>query len=152
MNLTTLKPFLFAILFLTFLTACDKDSDEPEPEATETEKLTAGPWKGDRILVAGTDASAYPGAAGLVPDPKSITITFNADGTYSAVYTLNGQTVPASGQWEFTADEKKLIGNFFGFSSEADVAVLNETSLVLKTSVDVPDFPFPVPVEMQFVR
>ncbi|MCJ8166633.1 hypothetical protein MKJ04_17440 [Pontibacter sp. E15-1] len=151
MKLISIKPLLIALCLLVTLASCDKEKDE-EVEPSRTELLTANNWKGDRILVAGTDAANYPNAGDFVPDPKSLSITFKTDGTYAASYVQNGQTIPASGNWEFSSDEQSITGNLFGISSDAKIETLTDTNLTLSTTVDVPDFPLPVPVEIRLVR
>lgn len=144
-NLITL---LFMMLCVMSLSSCSKDEVEPSRE----ELLTNGTWRGDKILVSGTDASQFPGAEGFVPDPSTITITFNKDGTYTGQFIQNGQTVPISGTWELSDDGKTLNANFFNLSSDAKIEELGKNLLRLTTSVRVPNFPFPLPVEIRLVR
>lgn len=143
---------LIVLLFMTLcamsLSSCSKDEVEPSRE----ELLTNGTWRGDKILLSGADASSFPGAEGFIPDPKSITINFNEDGTYVGQFTQNGQPVPLSGTWELSEDGNTLNANLFNLSSEADVKELTNSKLTLTTSVRAPDFPFPIPVEIQLVR
>ncbi|MCC9168385.1 lipocalin family protein [Pontibacter harenae] len=150
MKLTTIRSLLFALSILSFLTSCEKD--EEDSELSRTELLTAETWNGDRILIGGQDAADYPGAANLVPDPKSLRITFNTDGTFTGQYTQNGQTIPASGNWELSEDEQTITGDFFGLASEAEIETLTTSNLNLTTTVQLPNFPFPLPAELRLVR
>jgi len=149
MHAMSLRYFLIFFLALVCFVSCDDDDD---PEASRRELLTAETWRGDRILVSGADAATSPLFRGFVPDPKSMTIKFNDNGTYTGTYTLNGQARTSSGTWEFKDNERKITGNLFGLASEADIETLNDQNLHLRTKVDVPDFPLPVPVEIRLVR
>lgn len=149
MKKINLIALLFMMLCAITLSSCGKD-DEVEPSREEL--LTSGAWRGDKILVSGTDASQFPGAEGFVPDPSTITITFNKDGTYTGQFIQNGQPVPISGTWELSDDDKTLNANFFNLSSEAKIEDLGKNILRLSTSVRVPNFPFPLPVEIWLVR
>ena len=148
--------FIFAFSILGFLTSCDKDDEETEVEPSRTELLTADTWRGDKILVNGLETDSpillalIPNIGVYVPDAKSIILTFNEDGTYTGQYTQGGQTIPANGEWEFTDNEEKISGNFFGLTSEADVKDLTTSKLTLTTSTMYQGNSFPV--EIQLVR
>ncbi|RAU81896.1 hypothetical protein [Pontibacter arcticus] len=147
----TFRTLLLMLLSLTVFTACDSDDDE-DTTLTNTDLITAETWKGDEIRVPALDALNI-SYKDRLPDPKTMTIKFDRNGTYEAQYTLNGQSTKTTGDWEFTDNERKLSGNFFNFpSSEADIDELSATQLHLSTMITAPNIPIPVKAEVRLVR
>lgn len=143
----TLRYLLILLLTLPVLTAC-KDDDGGEPNATRTELLTAQTWQGDAVFIAGTDVTDNPELLNSLPDIRTMTLNFNADGTYTGSFTQNGAQISDEGNWEFRENETVL---HFDLMSEYRLRIneLNSERLSLTTNVDYNNLT--VPAEVRFL-
>lgn len=126
MNKFRLLPFLFAVLFLSVFTGCDKDDDK---EPTRTALLTSQVWQGNRAFVDDQDVTSF-------IDMDNTTMLFKTDGTYNIV--ISG--TPNTGTWEFTSNEQKLLLDK-GTNEEftIDILKLTATNLDVEWTEDDPD-------------
>ncbi|WP_187261432.1 hypothetical protein [Pontibacter beigongshangensis] len=154
MKTSRLLPLIAILLAFTFFTGCKKDKNEPEPELTAEDRLTAKSWQGDKVLALGMDAYAIPQLADMLPDIKTMVLVFKKDGTYTATYSEKGQSVPLSGTWELRKEDTSIYFDLlstFGLNEEVDIKTLTATSLILTTTVTVPNNPLQIPLEVHFV-
>jgi hypothetical protein len=152
MKTSRLLPLIALLFAFTFFTGCKKDK-EADPEPSTADRLAANSWQGDKVMALGMDASTNPLFAGRLPDIKTMVLIFKKDGTYTATYTENGQTVPLSGTWELRNNDTSIhfdLLTSFGLEDEVDIKTLTEKSLILTTTVAVPTFG-QVPLEVHFV-
>ena len=143
---------LFTLLLLVSITACKKEDDK---EPSKTDLITAHSWQGEQVLVLGTDAASNPFFSSLLPDITTMTLTFNRNGTYSASYVDNGQTIPISGNWEFRDNETSIFFDLltsFGLNETLTIKELSADKLQFSTTVTVPGFPTSLPVDIHFVK
>lgn len=88
---------LFVLVSVLLISSCKKDDD---PVLTKTQLLTQNTWK------YGSGNSTNPLVQALISLLTGTEYVFKADKTYSV--TQLGQSI-ASGKWEFSSDETKII-------------------------------------------
>ncbi len=114
---------LFSLLFVfATLSSCDKDDNAP----TKTDMLVAHEWKGSRVLVAGLDVSDRPEVKEMLLDIKTLRLTFNRNGSYTATYTDKSGNRTTTGGWKLTDNETKLSIDLLG---ELDIKNFTHTNL-----------------------
>ncbi|MBC5774986.1 lipocalin family protein [Pontibacter sp. KCTC 32443] len=134
--------YLFAALLMVTTVSCDEDDDDTTPDKESL--LTAGEWTGDKIYVQGVDATDD--FAELFDfDVKNSTISFSADGTYTADSDFGSD----EGTWEFSEDETQIILDE-GTDDETTVEVNRLTSSEFWAEGDLADMG--QDVEIRFVR
>lgn len=124
---------LFVLLLtLALVAGCKKDDKEAEP--TKTAIVTAKAWKLDKIFALNQDITSFVGED-LLGELGNSDVKFNVDGTYTS--TNRSTNATANGNWEFSADETKMILNK-GTTRELtlDVIQLSNSNLDLRQNID----------------
>ena len=149
----TLSAYLFtAVLGLSVLSGCKKDSEDADTAPSKTSQLTAKSWRPTDIKVSGQSVFIAPFFNACDKDDF---IKFNPD--KSAIYDEGvlkcDATKPqtSKGSWELTTNETKLkLTDPRGDVTEGTIVTLNSTTLILNASVDILGTGTPTPVELSF--
>jgi len=147
-----MKPIvLAAILFVSTLTACKKDSNNDKPK-TNTDLLTQASWK-----FSSASASGFGDISSQIPDCyKDNSYTFSSTGQ-GAVDESTIVCSPSSAgpfTWNFANNETSLHVSttlFANGSSDFTIISLSETSLVVSQTMTVAPLP-PTTVQITFVH
>ncbi len=146
MKSISLRYLLILLLTLPVITACD--DDEGEPALTNTDILTAQTWQGEAVIVAGTDVSQNPDLLASLPDVRSLTLKFDADGTYVANFEVSGVETAQEGEWEFRNNEEVL---YLDLLEEYELNIDELTAERLELTTKVMYGTLAVPAEVKFV-
>ncbi|OKL41332.1 hypothetical protein [Pontibacter flavimaris] len=125
--------YLTLFLSLNLLISCD-DDDDGQPEPTNTEFITSGEWKGDKVLLNSIDVALIPGVGENANTFQTLRLTVREDNTYTAVFQANGQEQTYNGNWEFNADETKVSLENLG---EMNIERLTMDNMDLTTTINV---------------
>lgn len=146
MKSISLRYLFILLLSLPLLTACD--DEEEEPGLSKTDMLTAQTWQGEAVFASGIDVTEDEDLQASMMDVRTLSIDFEADGTYSATYMEDGAPVSGEGEWEFRDNETVL---YFDLLDDYvfNVKELTDANLVLSTTVTYQTFN--IPAEVHFV-
>ncbi|QCR22652.1 copper resistance protein NlpE [Pontibacter sp. SGAir0037] len=123
--------FLQLILVLTVFTSCKKDKEDEATPSTE-QMLVADEWQGSAVMAMGLDVSARPEVREVFPDIKTLTLSFNNDGTYIATYRENNTPQTISGRWQLLNNGKVLSIDMIG---DLEIKTITQNQLILATKV-----------------
>ncbi|MFD2515855.1 hypothetical protein ACFSRY_18430 [Pontibacter locisalis] len=134
MNKIRILSFLFAALFLSTLTSCDKDDEDQEP--SKRDLLTAGTWTGTAIYANGQDfTQVFIDELGY--DIKKNTVKFDKAGTYVDTY----ERVSINGTWEFTNNEQAILFDKGDPDNEyiGEISKLDSDELFIQQDLEIED-------------
>ena len=136
------KLILFAVIFFTSVltTSCNKN-DSPAP--TNTDYIIKATWKFDKAMSGGSDVSGFVNSC-----YKDNIMTFQANGNgifdEGATKCNSGDPQTINYTWNFTNNGAilNITGNVVaGQSGSFSVITLNDTQLVLQTTISTPSGP-----------
>lgn len=104
------------VFLLSFFVACDGSNPGPSATETVTNQLKSGSWRVNTVTVDGVVSNDFAG----------MTLAFTA----SAYTSTNASPVwPASGSWNFTRDDAKVLKRNDGV--EVAIDAISDNTLVL---------------------
>ncbi len=139
-------PAMVVLLASLFLTACDKDNDEPT-EKTNTQKLTVSAWKYDKLMLDqnrdGTGDVSLDSEVDACEKDNVIKFAANGSGTVDEGPSKCDPQDPQSTGFSWTFKENETVINFptsivAGVDGDVKLLSLTETSMVLSRTEDVP--------------
>lgn len=124
---------LYLLIFLSFnlLTSCD-DDDDAQPDPTNTELITSGEWKGDKVLINSIDVALIPGVGDDAKTFQTLRLTVREDKTYTATFQADGQQHTYDGNWAFSSDEKQITLENLGVMN---IKQLTRSNMDLTTTI-----------------
>jgi hypothetical protein len=126
--------YLALLLSLNLLISCSDDDDDAQPEPTNTDLITSGEWKGDKVLLNNIDVAMIPGVGDNANTFQTLRLTVREDNTYTAIFQANGQDQTYEGSWEFNSDETSITLENLG---EMDIKRLTMENMDLNTTISV---------------
>lgn len=141
---------LAGFAFLT-LSGCSKDNEDPAPQKTKTENISAASWKFQSATASGTDISSNPQLACFVDNV--ITFNSNLTGSINEATVICSPSTAGPFTWSFLTGETMLqlsTALFPGGSSTFIIVSLNETNMVLTQNVVIPPSTTAIAVTVTF--
>ncbi|WP_276496145.1 hypothetical protein [Pontibacter litorisediminis] len=126
--------YLVLLLSLNLLISCSDDDDDAQPEPTNTELITAGEWKGDKVLLNSIDVAAIPGVGENATTFQTLRLNVREDKTYTATFLASGQQQTYEGSWSFNSNETKITLENLG---EMDIKRLTMENMDLTTTISI---------------